>query len=493
MAGGLTDSTSYDTAVSKGIDIFEHLRGHACFEALDAMGDAVFTGNTGTNLCDLNIMYVPALPEKPHQSDSFRIKSVHARQLIDCKCRPMVEVDVITEGGAVGTASAPTGTSVGMYESCVLRDGDPAEYNGLSVHKAVANVNDIIAPALIGKNVLDQEALDQIMIDLDGTPDKHVLGGNAIYSVSVACYRAAAAALGRPLYDYIADGQIRTVPIPSFNVMNGGNNAGIRQAFNEFIVMPYRAKDIEQAVEIAVKVFQKLGGVIREYTGAEPRVGGSYGWCAPSEDPEVCLNLIQKAIDLCGYTEECAFALDCASSEMYDKEQQRYYLNGSYLSSAELIAYMKGLTERHNFVFIEDLLDENDWEGFHKAHEEITRSFIIGDDFTVSNIDRIKKAYEQHSVDGFILKPNQVGTISEALVSHRYAQERNLFSITSGRSGGVVGDVVMDLAVGLQIPFIKNGCPRSGERIDKLNFLMRVKDSYPDCHMAKIDDIVRFL
>lgn len=493
VAGGLTDSTSYDTAISKGIDIFEHLRGHACFEALDAMGDAVFTGNTGTNLCDLNIMYVPALPEKPHQSDSFRIKSVHARQLIDCKCRPMVEVDVITEGGAVGTASAPTGTSVGMYESCVLRDGDPAEYNGLSVHKAVANVNDIIAPALIGKNVLDQEALDQIMIDLDGTPDKHVLGGNAIYSVSVACYRAAAAALGRPLYDYIADGQIRTVPIPSFNVMNGGNNAGIRQAFNEFIVMPYRAKDIEQAVEIAVKVFQKLGGVIREYTGAEPRVGGSYGWCAPSEDPEVCLNLIQKAIDLCGYTEECAFALDCASSEMYDKEQQRYYLNGSYLSSAELIAYMKGLTERHNFVFIEDLLDENDWEGFHKAHEEITRSFIIGDDFTVSNIDRIKKAYEQHSVDGFILKPNQVGTISEALVSHRYAQERNLFSITSGRSGGVVGDVVMDLAVGLQIPFIKNGCPRSGERIDKLNFLMRVKDSYPDCHMAKIDDIVRFL
>lgn len=493
VAGGLTDSTSYDTAVAKGIDIFEHLRGHACYEALDAMGDAVFTGNTGTNLCDLNIMYVPALPEKPNKSDVFRIKSIHARQLIDCKCRPMVEVDVVTEGGAVGTASAPTGTSVGMYESCVLRDGDPAEYNGLSVHKAVANVNDIIAPALIGKNVLDQEALDRIMIDLDGTPDKHVLGGNAIYSVSVACYRAAAAALGRPLYDYIADGQIRSVPIPSFNVMNGGNNAGIRQAFNEFIVMPYRARDIEQAVEIAVKVFQKLGSVIREYTGAEPRVGGSYGWCAPSEDPEVCLNLIQKAIDLCGYTEECAFALDCASSEMYDKDRQRYYLNGNYVTTDELIAYMKGLTERHNFVFIEDLLDENDWEGFRKAHEEITRSFIIGDDFTVSNRERIEKAYEQHSIDGFILKPNQVGTISEALSSHRYAQERNLFSITSGRSGGVIGDVVMDLAVGLQIPFIKNGCPRSGERIDKLNFLMRVKDSYPGCHMAKIDDIVRFL
>lgn len=492
VAGGITDSTSYDTAVAKGIDIFEQLRGHACFEALDAIGDAIFTGNTGTNLCDLNIMYVPELPAKPKADDDFRIKSVHARQIIDCKCRPMVEVDVITEGGAIGSASAPTGTSVGMYESCVLRDGDPKEYDGLSVHKAVANVNDIIAPKLIGMSVLDQETLDKAMIELDGTDDKHVLGGNAIYSVSVACYRAAAAALGRPLYDYIADGNIKTVPIPSFNVLNGGNNAGIKQAFNEFIVMPYRADDIEEAVEIAVKVFKKLGTVIREFTGAEPRVGGSYGWCAPSEDPEVCLNLIQKAIDECGYTDKCAFAMDCAMSEMFDKEQGKYYLNGKYVSSDELIEYVKGLTERHNFVFIEDMLDENDWDGFKKAHAAIDRTYIIADDFTVSNKARIVKAVEADSIDGFILKPNQVGTISEAMDSHRYAESKGLFSITSGRSGGVVGDVVMDLAVGLQIPFIKNGCPRSGERIDKLNFLMRVKDNYPGCHMAKIDDIVKF-
>ena len=256
--------------------------------------------------------------------------------------------------------------------------------------------------------------------------------------------------------------------------------------------MPYRASDIEQAVEIAVKVFNRLGKVIREYTGSEPRVGGSFGWCAPSEDPEVCLNLIQKAIDDCGYTEQCAFALDCAMSEMYDRESKTYYLNGKQVTTDEVIAYVKALTEKYNFVFIEDMLDEDDWDGFEKAHKEITRTFIIADDFTVSNPERIRKAYDRNSIDGFILKPNQVGTISEALESHRFANEHGLFSITSGRSGGVVGDVVMDLAVGLQIPFIKNGCPRSGERIDKLNFLMRVKDNYPGCHMAKIDDIVKF-
>ncbi|MGI6030459.1 MAG: phosphopyruvate hydratase [Eubacteriales bacterium] len=492
VAGGITDSKSYGIAVEKGVDVFESLRGHACFEALDQMGDAVFTGNTGTNLCDLNIMYVPALPEKPAKKSGPRIKAVHARQLIDCKCRPMVEVDVITEDGYIGTGAAPTGSSVGMYESCVLRDGNPDEYNGLSVHKAVANVNDIIAPALIGMDVTDQKALDQKMIELDGTPDKHVLGGNAIYSVSIACLRAAAASQRRPLYDYLSDGNIKTVPIPSFNVINGGRNNGITQAFNEFIVMPYRAKDIEEAVEIAVKVFQTLGPVIQEYTGKPPAVGGSYGWVAPSEDPEVCLNLIQKAIDRCGYTDQCAFALDCAISEMYDAETKTYYLNGKQRTTDEIIDYVKGLTEKYNFVFIEDMLDENDWEGYEKAHKVITRTLIIADDFTVSNRQRIERAVSTNSIDGFILKPNQVGTISEALDAHYYADEHGLFSITSGRSGGVIGDVVMDLAVGLQIPFIKNGCPRSGERIDKLNFLMRVKDDYAGCHMANIDKIVKF-
>ena len=421
-----------------------------------------------------------------------KIKSVHARQLIDCKCRPLVEVDVITEGGALGRGEAPTGSSVGMYESYVLRDNDPKEYHSMSVHKAVANVNEIIGPKLIGMDVQDQRALDEAMIALDGTADKHVLGGNAIYSTSIACFRAAAESEHRPLYDYIAQGKIKTVSIPSFNVINGGLNDGIRQAYNEFIVMPYRAEDIEQAVEIAVDVFQHLGPVIKRYTRKEAAVGRSYGWTAPSEDPEECIKLILEAVDRCGVLDKCALALDCAISDMYDAETKTYYLDGKQRTTEEMIGYMKYLTEKYPFVFVEDMLDENDWDGFRRAHEEIHRTLSIADDFTVTNKARIERAVAQDSIDGFILKPNQVGTITEALDAHEYAKAHGLLSIPSGRSGGVIGDVVMDLAAGLQIPFIKNGCPRSGERIDKLNFLMRVKDSYPGCHMAKIDQIVRF-
>lgn len=421
-----------------------------------------------------------------------KIKEVKARQLIDCKCRPMVEVDVITEKGSLGRGSAPTGSSVGMYESFVLRDNDPKEYNGMSVHKAVENVNKIIAPALVGKEVSDQDEIDKIMIELDGTPDKHSLGGNAIYSASIAAFRAAAEDAGKTLYDYIAGKPVKDVPIPSFNVINGGKYPGLTQAFNEFIVMPYKADSIYEAVEIAVKVFQKLGPVIKNYTKKEPGVGGSYGWIAPSEDPDVLLSLMIEAIDACGYTGKCAFALDCASSEMYDAATKTYYLNGKRLSSDELIGYVKGLTERWNFVFIEDMLDENDWEGYEKAHKEITRTLIIADDFTATSKERIARACSTNSIDGFILKPNQVGTISEALDAYRFARERGLLAIPSGRSGGVIGDVVMDLAVGLDVSFIKNGCPRSGERIDKLNFLMRVADLNPGCVMSDITSLMRF-
>lgn len=423
---------------------------------------------------------------------SDKIKSVRARQLIDCKCRPLVEVDVITESGYVGTGAAPTGSSVGMYESCVLRDNDPNEYDGLSVHKAVANVNEIIAPALIGMDVENQSEIDRIMIELDGTDNKRNLGGNAIYSTSIAAYRAAAASNRVQLYEYISKGNIPNVPIPSFNVINGGKNGKIRQAFNEFIVMPYCAASIYEAVEIAVRVFQRLGKVIEKYTHAEPAVGRSYGWVAPSENPEDCLKLMSEAIDLCGYTGKCAFAFDCASSEMYDAASGTYYFDGKQRKNDEIIAFVKDLTERYPFVFVEDILDENDWEGFKKAHRQIKKTMILADDFTVTNKARIERAVKDDSIDGFILKPNQVGTISEALSAYEYAKAHGLVATPSGRSGGVIGDVVMDLAVGLQVPFIKNGCPRSGERIDKLNYLMRVADTHAGCVMANIDKYIRF-
>lgn len=421
-----------------------------------------------------------------------KIKSVHARQIVDCKCRPMVEVDIVTEDGYMGRGCAPTGSSVGMSESFVLRDDDPSEYHGMSVHKAVDNVNKIIAPELVGMDVTDQRGIDQKMIDLDGTPEKKVLGGNAIYSTSIAAFRAAAEASHQTLYNYIAGGEIKTVPVPSFNVVNGGHYANLTQPFNEFIIMPYGASTIYESVEMGIDTFQELEKVITKYLGHKPDVAPSYGYAAPSEDPEIILNLISEAIDNCKYTGKIGFAFDCASSEMYDREHNTYLLKDRQVTADELIAYTKMLTEKFNFVFIEDLLDEEDWESYPKANKEITRTNIIGDDFIVTNLKRLQRAYDLNAIDGFILKPNQVGTISEAMDAYEFAKSHNLLAVPSGRAGGVIGDVVMDFAVGLQVGFIKNGAPRSGERIDKLNFLMRACDLAPDCKLSDITPLLKF-
>lgn len=421
-----------------------------------------------------------------------KIKSVHARQIVDCKCRPMVEVDVVTEDGCLGRGCAPTGSSVGMFESCVLRDNNPDEYHGLSVHKAVDNVNNIIAPALIGKDVTCQKELDQIMIDLDGTAEKKNLGGNAIYSTSIALFRAAAKVSRQTLYNYIAGGSIQTVPVPSFNVINGGHYENLTQPFNEFIIMPYGASSIYEAVEMGINTFQELEKVITRYLGHKPVVAPSYGYASPSEDPEVNLNLMSEAIENCGYTGRIGFAFDCASSEMYDRQTNTYLLKGDRVSADTLISYVKKLTEKFPFVFIEDLLDEEDWESYPKAHKEITRTNLLGDDFIVTNLKRLQRAYACNALDGFILKPNQVGTITEALNTYEFAKAHGLIATPSGRAGGVIGDVVMDLAVGLQVGFIKNGAPRSGERIDKLNFLMRACDLTPGCVLADISPLLKF-
>lgn len=421
-----------------------------------------------------------------------KIVSVHAQQIIDCKCRPAVEVEVRTESGAIGRGAAPTGTSVGMHEAFVLRDGDLSSYDGMSVHKAVDAVLNVIAPAIIGLDVGNQRAIDQVMINLDGTSDKHVLGGNAIYSASIAVFRAAADSRRTPLYNYIAGGAIKTVPVPCFNVVNGGKYPSFTQSFNEFLIVPYGTDSVDRAIEMAVEVFHKLGDVLTEYLGHKPGVASSYGYSAPSDDPEVVLRLMQQAIDRAGHRDSIAFALDCASSEIFDKSSATYLLKGQRVTSAELVAYAKSLTEQFNFVFIEDLLDENDWEGYQLAKRELPRTLILGDDLTVTKLDFLQKAYDLKAVDGFILKPNQVGTITEALDAYGFAVEHGMVAVPSGRSGGVVDDVVMDLSVGLQVPFQKNGAPRSGERIEKLNFLMRANARNAGCRLFDITPLLRF-
>lgn len=425
----------------------------------------------------------------------MKITSVTARQLLDCKTRPLVEVEITTDNGYVGRGAAPTGSSVGAHEAFILRDGDPTEYNGLSVHRAVDAVNNEIAPALVGTQ-LDLEANDRLMIDLDGTPNKSRLGGNAIYSTSIALLRAASTAAGLPTYSWIAEhfgpGPVSQVPVPSFNMINGGRYGDVVQPFNEFIVMPYKACSIQDAVEKSVKLFGVLEEVLTEYLGRKPQVASSYGFASPSSDPREVLKLLMTAVERAGVAETMAFALDCASSEMFDAATGTYELNGDRVTSDDLIDYVRELSDEFPFVFIEDLLDEDDWAGYPKAVAQIDKSIILGDDLVVTNRDRLQRAVESSAVGGFILKPNQVGTITEALDCYRYAVAHDLFTIPSGRSGGVIDDVVMDLSVGLSVPFQKNGAPRSGERIEKLNFLLRVADSTPGCVLADVPAIVKF-
>ncbi|WP_329235402.1 MULTISPECIES: phosphopyruvate hydratase [Streptomyces] len=413
------------------------------------------------------------------------IKEVRARQLLDCKTRPMVEVEVVTESGHIGRGSAPTGSSVGMHEALVLRDGG-AEYDGLSVRRAVANVVDVIGPALVGLPVADQRRIDETMIELDGTDRKSRLGGNAVYSVSIAALRAAAAVEGVPVYQRLARGPLTRLPVPCFNLVNGGRYPDLVQPFNEFLLVPHGADGVEQAIEAAVRTFKALGGVIERYTRQPARTGSSYGYVAPSNDPRVVLDLMLEAAAEVGVADQVAVALDCASSEMYDERTGSYVLFDRPAGADELIDFAEELTERYPMIFIEDLLDENDWAGFTAAKARLSRTVVLADDLTVTNLELVRRAVRQDAIGGFVLKPNQVGTITEALDAHDFAERHGLLAIPSGRSGGVIDDVVTDLSVALQVPFQKNGAPRSGERIEKLNFLIRVAEAIGTNRMADL-------
>ncbi|OBB94992.1 enolase [Mycobacterium sp. 852002-40037_SCH5390672] len=426
----------------------------------------------------------------------MKIASVIARQLLDCKARPLLEVEITTDTGIVGRGASPTGSSVGSHEAFVLRDGDRSRYNGLSVHRAIAAVTDEIAPVLIGAELDDPRSLDRVMIDLDGTPDKHRLGGNAIYSTSIALLRAAAAAAGTPTHTYV--GALlgleppATLPVPSFNMINGGHYGDVCQTFSEFLVVPYRAASIESAVEQGVSLFETLGEVLTGRLGRAPMLASSYGYIAPSSDPHVVMEVLTEAVERAGCADTTAFALDCASSEVYDSDSATYAFNGERVTAEALIDYARGLSQEFPMLFIEDLLDGDDWAGFAKAVQTVNRSIILGDDLIVTNRARLQRAVETSAVDGFIMKPNQVGTIAEALDCFEYATRNAVLAIPSGRSGGVIDDVVMDLAVGLGAPFQKNGAPRSGERIAKLNFLLRAAEGIPDCALADVPALARF-
>ncbi len=422
-----------------------------------------------------------------------QIKSVCARQIFDSKDRPIIEVDVITEGGVLGRGSASTGTSVGMYEAVVMTDNNPACFNGQSVYNAIHNVNRLIGPAIIGMDVTDQKGIDERMIALDGTPNKSYLGGNAIYAVSIACLKAAARSVNLPVYKYLAGGELKTLPIPTFNSINGGKYGDFWMGIQEFTFCPYKADSMAEAVEIAMRVFGMIGKVITEYQkGAPARVGHYYGWQPPTEDPEVTMELLHEAVRRCGYEEKVAYALDCAASEIYSDESKTYYLNGKHLTTDDMIAFGRRISEKYNFLYIEDLLDENDWSGYKKAMKEIKRTILIGDDFIVTNKERLKRAYEEEAIGGFIFKPNQIGTITESLQTHEFARTHGMITVPSQRGGGVIDDIVMDLCLAMQVPAVKNSAPRSGERIYACNMLYRAADENPHARLFDYSSLQRF-
>jgi enolase len=402
-----------------------------------------------------------------------RIAKVKAREILDSKARPMVEVDVWTDGGAMGRGASPCGTSVGRHEAVLLRDGG-TRYGGLGVRQAVRGVVEIIGPTILGKSALDQRALDELMVELDGTPNKARLGANAIYSVSIAVARAAAAARGVPLYRHLGGQEADLLPVPMFNMVNGGTHA--RTEFQEFLLIPARAERYSEALRTGVEVFSRLGEAIsRRYGKDRLSTGSSAGYAAPTSDPAEILDTLLEAAEVAGYGGKCRVGLDCAASQFFDGKACCYRLRGKATSRNELMAYLEELARSYDLFLVEDPLEEDDFEGFAELTKRLD-ALIVGDDLFVTNLERVKRGVALGAANAIVLKPNMVGTITEALDAARYAKAQGYRIVGSGRAGGSMDDPIPDIAVAAGAPLVKFGAPRTGERLGKQNCLLRIEE-----------------
>ena len=411
---------------------------------------------------------------------STSIKSVKARQILDAKGKPMLEVDVVTTGSILGRGSAPSGVSAGEHEAYVLRDKDPKWYDGLGVYKAADIVHKNISPRLKGMDVMDQAAIDKTMIDLDGTPDKSRLGGNTLCSVSLACIRAAANTENLPLYRYLNPTEVKTIPFPTVNCISGGSYQKGSMPFQECTVVPYKAKSIKEAVHIMYQMFKLTPDVIKDYMhGEAPKPGSLTGWQSPSQDPTVAFDIMYETARRIGAEDKIAFAADVAASEFYNKEKGTYDFIGENVEAEALLGFLKDLTTKYPFLYVEDPLEENDWNGWKKAAKMLNRTMLVGDDLTVTNIEMLKKAAKMKVCEAFIFKPNQVGTMTESREAIEYAQSKGIVAIPSVRAGGCTDDPIFDFAVAYGCCATKQGPPKNGERVYGINFLTRVEDEHP--------------
>ena len=409
------------------------------------------------------------------------ILDVHARQILDSRGNPTVEVDVITDNGFRGRAAVPSGASTGEYEAVELRDGGK-EYLGKGVLKAVENVNDIIAEEIVGMNVFDQNLIDKTLIDLDGTPNKSKLGANAILGVSLAVAKAAAEELGIPLYRYVGGVSANNLPVPMMNIINAGSHSDAPIAFQEFMIMPVKAESFSQALQMGSEIFHNLKKVLHD-RGLSTAVGDEGGFAPTFEGTEDALDTIKKAVEKAGYKfgEEVKIALDCASSEFYKDGVYDYTKfegdKGKKRTSAEQVAYLTELVNKYPIISIEDGMDENDWEGWKLLTDAIgDRVQLVGDDLFVTNVERLEKGIAQGVGNSILIKVNQIGTLTETIAAVDMAHRAGYTSIMSHRSGETEDNTIADLAVALNTRQIKTGSASRSDRMAKYNQLLRIEE-----------------
>lgn len=405
-----------------------------------------------------------------------RIKDIKAREILDSRGEPTIEVDVITEDGTLGRADVPCGLSKGEHEALEVRDGG-SRYAGRGVRNAVYNVHEVIRPALLGKNSLEQREIDELMIELDGTPNKSKLGSNAIVGVSLAVAKAAANALGKPLYEHIGGAGPHILPVPVLDMIEGGLLAASGLDFQEHQVMPVGAESFSEAIRIGMEVYYKLGNILEMEWGRHSLNVGAEGGYTPHamNDPRKALDAEWKAIVELGYQDKFVMSLDVAASHFYDRQEEKYKFMGKKITSKELIEYYIELVNDYPIVSIEDPLQEDDYEGYAKLTSALDIQ-IIGDDFFATNPERIKRGIDEGAANAVLLKVNQIGTLSEALDAAQLAFRNNFGVQVSERSGETEDTWLADLAVAINSGQIKTGVTRS-ERTCKYNRLLRIEES----------------
>ena len=420
----------------------------------------------------------------------LEIKSIHAREILDSRGNPTVEADVFVRSSSdgqyhIGTAAVPSGASTGRFEAVELRDGEP-RYFGLGVQHAVKNVNEKIAPVLVGKNAMDQIAIDRQLIELDGTDNKGNLGANAMLSVSLACARASAKALSMPLYRYVGGAGAHLLPVPMMNILNGGKHAANTVDFQEFMIMPTCADSFADALRICAEVYHNLKKILQD-RGLSTGVGDEGGFAPDLPDAESVLELLVDAIRASGYKpgEDVWIAMDAASSELYNEKTDMYHFPGEsslkgeevIRSTDEMISYFEKLTQNFPIISIEDALAEDDWDGWQKLSERIgDKVQLVGDDLFVTNTKRLAAGIKLGCANAILVKVNQIGTVTEAFEAVEMAHKNGYTAIISHRSGETEDSTIADIAVAWNSAQIKTGAPCRSDRVAKYNRLLRIEE-----------------